>query len=275
MTVAMADASEEELLERIKRGDAKAVEALLARHEARVYRFGLRMCGNEDDARDVLQETLLAAFKNLPTFRGDSQLSTWMYQIARSFCIKQRRRREGEPVAHESVEASEVRRMPDAVPGGESITHARQVGDLLQAAISTLQADQREALVLRDVEGLSAEEAASVAGIEVRALKSRLHRARLALKQQLAAVLHESDEHAVGCLELAGELSEYAASEIDQAACEKIEAHLARCARCSKACDALKRTVSMCRALPGGDVPAPVKAAVRQALRRSTAGEST
>jgi RNA polymerase sigma-70 factor (ECF subfamily) len=263
--------SDAELIERIKAGDARATDELLRRHEARVYRFGLRMCGNEDDARDVLQETLLAAFKNLPTFRGDSQVSTWLYQIARSFCIKQRRRREGEPAELESVDATEVKQLHGDEPQGDARTHAREVGVLIQAAINTLQADYREALVLRDVEGLSAEEAAEVVGIEVGALKSRLHRARLALRQQLAAVLDERED-AVACPELAQELAAYVASEIDQAACERIERHLSKCARCTKACDSLKRTVSLCRAIPGGDVPAPVKAAVRHALRRSAVG---
>lgn len=267
----MAQASDSELVERIKQGDEKAMEELLKRHEARVYRFGLRMCGNEDAARDVLQETLLAAFRNLPTFRGDSQISTWLYQIARSFCIKQRRRREGEPATLESVESPEVKQVAGEEPESDSKTHAKEVGTLIQAAIATLQPDHREALVLRDVEGLSAEEAADVVGIEVGALKSRLHRARLALKQQLAAVLDERDD-VVGCPELAQELAAYAASEIDQAACERIEAHLSKCLRCTKACDSLKRTVSLCRAIPGGDVPAPVKAAVRNALRRSAIG---
>jgi RNA polymerase sigma-70 factor, ECF subfamily len=263
--------TDQELLARAKGGDERAMDQLLGRHEVRVYRYGLRMCGNEEDARDVLQETLVAAFRNLSAFRGDSQLSTWLYQIARSFCIKNRRRHEGEPAAHESVDAVEVRQVAAEDPASDNRTHARQVSKLIQAAIGTLQPDHREALVLRDVEGLTAEEAAEVVGIEVAALKSRLHRARSALKQQLAAVLDEKED-VLGCPELAEELSEYAGSEIDQAACARIEEHLARCSRCASACESLKRTVSMCRAIPGGEVPAPVKAAVRQALRRSALG---
>lgn len=255
-----------ELVARVKQGDGKAMDQLLARHENKIYRFGLRMCGNEDDARDVLQETLLAAFKNLGDFRGDSQLSTWLYQVARSFCIKQRRRREGEPTRLESMETHEVKAMPAETSALDAKAHARQVGQVIQAAMNTLQADHREALVLRDVEGLSAEEAADVVGIEVGALKSRLHRARMALKQNLAAVLDDHDTD-LGCPELQQELAAYAASEIDQAACARIEEHLGRCTRCTSACDSLKRTVSMCRAIPGGEVPAPVRAAVRQALR--------
>jgi RNA polymerase sigma-70 factor (ECF subfamily) len=259
------------LLERARAGDARATERLLAKHELRVYRYGLRMCGNEEDARDVLQETLLAAFRNLASFRGDAQVSTWLYQIARSFCIKQRRRREGEPARHEGVETPEVRQVASDAPQGDADTHAHEVGSLLQAAIGTLPREHREALVLRDVEGLSAEEAAEVVGIEVGALKSRLHRARMALREQLSAVLDERPG-AIACPELAQELTAYAASEIDQATCAVIEDHLSRCPRCHAACESLKRTVSMCRAIPGGEVPGPVKAAVRLALRRSAVG---
>ena len=259
-----------ELIARVKAGDEKAMDQLLARHEQKIYRFGLRMCGNEDDARDVLQETLLSAFKNLGTFRGDAQLSTWLYQVARSFCIKQRRRHEGEPARLESMEGAEVKAITTDSSALDAKAHAREVGQVIQAAMNTLQDEQREALVLRDVEGLSAEEAADVVGIEVGALKSRLHRARMQLKLSLAAVLDDENTD-LGCPELQAELSAYAASEIDQAACARIEAHLEKCPRCTAACDALKRTVSMCRAIPGGEVPASVRAAVRHALRISAA----
>ncbi len=254
-----------ELIARAQKGDSKAMNELLGKHEQRVYRFGLRMCGNEDDAREVLQETLLATFKNLATFRGDAQLSTWLYQVARSFCLKQRRRHEGEPATHESTETPEVKAIASETAASDSRAHARQVGEVIQVAMQALPAEHREALVLRDVEGLSAEEAAEVVGIEVGALKSRLHRARMSLKQNLAAVLDEGQGD-LGCPDMQRELSEYAASEIDQAACARIEAHLETCPHCSAACDSLKRTVSLCRAIPGGEVPAYVRAAVRQAL---------
>src|SRR5512138_3354295 len=80
--------NERDLLEKARTGDVRAVDELLALHERQVFRYGLRMCGNEEDARDVLQETLLAAFRNVKDFRGDAQLSTWLYQIARSFCVR-------------------------------------------------------------------------------------------------------------------------------------------------------------------------------------------
>lgn len=255
--------TDEELLQAVRRGDRQAIDELLARHERQIYRFGLRMCGNEEDAREVLQETLLAAFRNLPGFRGDAALSTWLYQIARSFCIKERRRERPEVPLDEDARAIEA---PAAGP--ESRAHAREIGAALATAIRALPSEQREALVLRDVEGLSADDAAKVVGIEVGALKSRLHRARIELRTHLAALLDEQSDLGgpAPCPELAQELSAYAASEIDQATCLKIEEHLAKCPRCSGACEALKSTISLCRRIPGDEVPAPVRAAVRRAI---------
>jgi RNA polymerase sigma-70 factor (ECF subfamily) len=262
--------SDEELLVAIRQGDRSALEELLAAHEPQIYRFGLRMCGSEEDAREVLQETLLAAFRHLGGFRGDAQLSTWLYQIARSFCIKLRR--PGRDVRPESsLDADDAREVQTEGPLPDDRAHAREIGEAISAALSTLSVHHREVLVLRDVEGLSAEEASEVLGIEVGAQKSRLHRARHELRQRLALLLDpaDGDEHtprAAPCPELAEELSAYAEAELEQATCVQIEAHLARCPRCAGACEALQRTVSLCRQLPEGEVPAPVRAAVRHAL---------
>src|ERR1700687_1169336 len=257
-----------DLLLAARAGDARSINALLSRHEQQIFRFGLRMCGNEDDAREVLQETLLAAFRGLHEFRGQAQLSTWLYQIARSFCMKSRRRTAGEPTELSSIDQREAQSIPALEAAPDARAHAREMGELLQAAILSLSESQREVLVLRDVEGLSAEEAAQVIGIEVGALKSRLHRARAELRERLVAVLGEDSEVGGGtpCSELADELSAYAAEEIDQATCARIEKHLERCPRCAGACAALQRTVSFCKQILGGEVPAPGRAAVRAAL---------
>jgi RNA polymerase sigma-70 factor (ECF subfamily) len=256
------------LLEAARKGDQKAIDALLARHERQVYRFGLRMCGQEDAAREVLQETLLAAFRNLRSFRGDASLSTWLYQIARSFCVKSRRRNVGEPEHFSPLDAPEVLTLRDETRPLDEHAHVKEIGVALQAALLALPSDYREAVVLRDVEGLSAEEAAEVAGVEVGALKSRLHRGRLELRRQLASILEQPGEVAgpSPCPELAEELTAYAAAEIDQATCAGIERHLRGCPRCAAACDSLKNTVRLCSRIPGDDVPAPIRRAVRQAL---------
>ena len=259
-----------ELITAARAGDRAAVEELLARYEPSIYRFGLRMCGDEDAAREVLQETLLAAFRYLPGFRGDAALSTWLYQIARSFCIKERR---GQHPTR-SLDDQAAAQLVDAAPAPDARVHAREIGEQLSRAIAKLAPDQREVLILRDVEGLSAEQAAEVVGVEVGALKSRLHRARMALRTELAGVF--SDERGPEpCPELAHELSAYVGAEIDQAACVQIEAHLATCPRCAGACDALKRTVSLCKRLPGNVVPAGVRAAVRDAILAALATPAT
>ena len=255
-----------ELLRKARAGDPASLDELLSRHERQVFRFGLRMCGNEDDARDVLQETLLAAFRNIEGFRGDAQLSTWLYQIARSFCLRSRRRTAGEPESVEPLESPAAAGVASEALQPDSAAHAREIGQLLQAAILSLPVAYREALILRDVEGLSAEEAAKVVGIEVGALKSRLHRARTELRERLADVL-SSGAAQPACPALAEELAAYASEEIDQAACARIEEHLRGCPNCAAACESLKRTVSLCKQIPGDQVPAPIRSAIRASLR--------
>ena len=189
--------SDDELVDAARTGDRAAIDELLARHEQQIYRFGLRMCGDEESAREVLQETMLAAFRHLPGFRGEAALSTWLYQIARSFCIKERRG------TRPTAQLDE--RAPDPAPLSDRQAHAREIGAALAKAIASLPTDQREVLVLRDVEGLSAGEAAQVIGIEVGALKSRLHRARTALRQALVGVIDARET--APCRELAHELA--------------------------------------------------------------------
>jgi RNA polymerase sigma-70 factor (ECF subfamily) len=252
--------SEAELLAAAQRGERAAMEALLARYERPIYRFGLRMCGNEEDAREVLQETLVAAFRHLTTFRGQAALSTWLFQIARSFCIKTRRHVRPSEALDEDTAAAE--------PAPDVRTHAREIGAVVAAALGALSPEQREAVVLRDVEGLSAEEAAAVVGVEVGALKSRLHRGRIELRSLLTDLLGEREEAGglATCPDLAQTLAAFAGVEIDQAACAQIEDHLAGCRQCAGVYATLQRTVSLCRAIPGDEVPAPVRAAVRRAL---------
>jgi RNA polymerase sigma-70 factor (ECF subfamily) len=260
-----------ELLVAARNGDPTAIDELLSKHERQVYRFGLRMCGSEEDAKEVLQNTLLAAFKGLHDFRGEAALSTWLYQIARSYCIKRRRRTEGEPAELEAIETAPAQAVMSAEATPEAETHAREIGEALQAAIQALPEHYREVVVLRDVEGLSTEEAAHIVGVEERALKSRLHRARQELRENLTTLLEQPEGSGPGCPELARELANYTAEDIDRATCISIENHLRSCPTCSKACDGLKRSVSMCRAIPGDEVPGPVKAAVRQALKQAAA----
>src|SRR5512141_1070304 len=129
-----------QLLEAARSGDRDALEQLLERHQHRVFRFGVKMCGEEEDARDVLQETLIAAARNIRDFRGASSVSTWLYTIARSFCIKKRRTSKFAPGHVESLEDvhGEARAVADPSRGPEEDTAGAQVKSALQQAISAL-----------------------------------------------------------------------------------------------------------------------------------------
>jgi RNA polymerase sigma-70 factor, ECF subfamily len=261
-----AESTEEQLLAGARDGNREAVVQLLERHEPQIYRFALRMCGAQETAKDVLQETLIAAFKGLHEFRGDAKLSTWLFQVARSFCTKATRKRVGEPSTHEPLDAAgEEQLKSDANKSPEAIAHAREIGEVLRAALAALPEHYREVLLLKDVHGLPVEEVAQVLGESVAATKSRLHRARLELRELLQGVLGD-DAPAAPCPALALELAGYAAGEIDRATCERMEAHMARCPHCTRACDSLKATVRLCSSVEGEQVPAPIRAAVRQAL---------
>ena len=145
------------------------------------------MCRDPEDARDVSQETLLAAARTLPGFRGDASLSTWLYAIARSFCIKARRRSVFAPeiVSLESA-GREARAAADDAPGPDRALAEREGRAALADAIASLEPGYRDVLILRDVEGLPASAVADATGLSVAAVKSRLHRARAAVKARLA-----------------------------------------------------------------------------------------
>jgi RNA polymerase sigma-70 factor, ECF subfamily len=259
-----------ELLASARARDRAALERLLEQHQRRVFRFGMKMCGAEDDAKDVLQETLLAAARNIRDFRGASAVSTWLYTIARSFCIKKHRTSKFAPEHVESLDAvsAEAHAIPDAKRGPEEELAGRQVQSALQEAISALEPMYREVLVLRDVEGLSAPEVAEILGLSVEAVKSRLHRARVTVRERVAPVLGAPvPEAEPGCPDVVELFSRHLEGEISGDVCARLEQHLASCARCRARCDSLRATLSLC-SRSGHEVPVRVEQSVRDALRR-------
>jgi RNA polymerase sigma-70 factor (ECF subfamily) len=269
---AHAAASDDALLSAARQGDAAALEALLVRYQPRLYRFGLRMCGNVEDAGDVAQESLISMARSLRDFRGDSSISSWLYTIARRFCIKKRRRSKFAPAVEESLDVGGIdaaRHLTDPAPDPERTATNHELHDALLHAIHTLESPQREVLVLRDVEGLSAPEVARVLGVTVDAVKSRLHRARAAIRQQLAPVLGPADAgpHQSMCPDVLTLFSQHLEGDLDPRACATMEAHLEGCPRCRGACDSLKRTLTICRQLPAPEVPPALAASIKSAIR--------
>lgn len=272
--------SDRDLLAAARDGDRSAVDALVVRYQPIVYRFGFKMCGNVEDARDVLQETLLAMARSLDGFRADSSLSTWLYTIARRFCMKKRRRRRSAPASEESLDALHAERLDDLVAptrNPEQALAGREMLAAVNAAIASLEPAQREVLVLRDVEGLSAAEVGEVLGLGVEAVKSRLHRARLSIRRQLAPVMEGTvtPVPAAPCRNVLAVFSRYLEGELDPQTCAEMQTHVDRCLRCRRDCDALKRALALCRSAPSPELPPSVARSVRDAIHAFLARQAT
>ncbi len=270
----MRDEPDRMLLERARAGDAQAIEALLERHQAQVYRFGLKMCRDREDAKDVLQDTLLSMARGVRDFRGASSISTWLYTIARSFCIKKRRRSKLAPGEDRSLDTemfAEGRQLTDPAQSPDEALASKHVERALEQAIGSLEPMYREVLLLRDVEGLTAPEVAEVLGVTVQAVKSRLHRARLSVRAEVAPLLGIPTDGAVAagtCPDVLTLFSQHIEDEISTDVCAEMERHLRACDRCRGACDSLKRTLALCRTTaPTVQVPTSVQASVKVALR--------
>jgi len=266
--------TDEQLVDGARSGDRASLERLLERHERRVYRFGLKMCRDPEAAKDVLQETLIAAARTVKDFRGASSPSTWLYAIARSFCIKERRRSKFAPEHEESIDSAgagrEVLEIADPARSPDDLLSGRQMERALDKAIAELDPMYREILLLRDVEGLSASEVAEAVGVSVEAVKSRLHRARVAVREKLAPLLSGEPESPIteACPEVVSLFSRHLEGEISAPVCEEMERHLAGCRRCSERCATLQKTLTSCARTPLPDVPVPVQQDVRRALRQ-------
>ncbi len=265
----MPASNEREEWQRALDGDRAAMDALLRRHERSVYLFGLRMCGDEEAAREVLQNTLLTAFEKLASFRGDAKLSTWLFTLARSHCSRLHRRTRSAPLHDVSLDVPlSAPVIPDEDQNQEAEASHAQMARLVGTAISLLPEGQREAVVLKDVQDLSLEEAAGVAELELQAFKSRLHRAREQLKVNLATLLQEQPASTgiTACPELQSALHASRNAGVDRAVCTAIEEHLKICERCRELMGPLQDAAALCRRLPGGAVPEEVQRAVRTAL---------
>jgi RNA polymerase sigma-70 factor (ECF subfamily) len=267
------------LLDAARAGNAQALEELLERHEPRLYRFARRLCRNPADAEDVLQESLLAAARGIGGFRGASSLSTWLYTIARSHCIKTYRRRRSAPmeISLEAEEAALAREHPDPAPDPEATLRARRLEAALERALARLDRPYREVLILRDVEGLTAPEVATVTGLSIAAVKSRLHRARARVREEMAPLLAPRGEPVVEaesdrpCPDVIRLFSRYLEGDISPRTCARMEKHLAACPRCRASCDTLRSALETCRAAPTPKVPPALQEKVRTAIRQVVA----
>jgi RNA polymerase sigma-70 factor (ECF subfamily) len=186
----LTEQSEDQLIERGLNGDARALDTLFARNNRTLYQTALRVLGNPEDAEEALQEGLLSAYRNLPRFERRSQFSTWLTRIVINAALMRRRSKRARPAVSLDDSTSEgelplAERFADDGPNPEQIYAGTELRERVSKKLSEISPLLRTAFWLREIEGLSAEEAAHVLGVSRNTLKARLWRAR----QELAARL--------------------------------------------------------------------------------------
>lgn len=185
-----------DLLERIHRDEPGAFEQFVHAFGDRIFGFGMRVCGDREDARDVAQDTLLQAFRSLKTLKDPGAIRSWLYRVASNACLM-KRRKSAESNRDISLEelmpgpgGSGGREPPDLRPLPDELLSRETLRATVQRAVHELPQHYRIVLVLRDMEQLSTHEAAVALDLPESTIKMRLHRARLMVRQALAPALH-------------------------------------------------------------------------------------
>jgi RNA polymerase sigma-70 factor, ECF subfamily len=185
------DTTELPLVQAAKGGDLEAFSQLVKRYDRNIFRIAQHITHNEEDAQDVVQDAFLKAYTNLDQFQGNSKFYTWLVRIAvNEALMKLRRRRTDKTVSIdedvETEEGSMPRELADWGPNPEQLYRQSELSDILKKTIQGLPPGFRTVFVLRDVEGLSTEETAEMLELSIPAVKSRLLRARLQLRERLS-----------------------------------------------------------------------------------------
>ncbi len=183
---------EELLLEKSKAGDVEAFEKLIEIYQKKIFNLAYRMIGNFDDANDLAQETFIRVFRSIASFKGQSAFSTWIYRITTNVCLDELRKRKNKKEmsldAEIQLEDGEMKRQimsDDPLP--DEVAEREEIRSIVSGAIDSLPEDQRLVITLRDIQGLSYDEIADVLDCPSGTVKSRINRARQALKNVLLA----------------------------------------------------------------------------------------
>ena len=185
--------SDDILVKKSQEGDYLSFEELVKRYEKKIYNLAYRIMGNKEDANDVLQETFLQAFKKLSGFKGKAKFSTWLYRIAVNICLMRKRKRKKMKTVSLDIpiltkKEDEIKRelRDDWSESPLATLENEEVKKTLSEAIGLLPEEYRTVFLLRGLNGLSNQEVAKVLKISLPAVKSRLHRARLFLRDKLS-----------------------------------------------------------------------------------------
>jgi RNA polymerase sigma-70 factor, ECF subfamily len=186
----MGNENELEIIEQAKHGDPHAIKRLVDTYAPVIFRFAYNVCRNQDKAENTTQETFVSLLKKLDQFDNRSKFSTWLYTIVSNHCLMAARSNKSDRYLSIDDEESSLPEamIDDGSPDPHEYTERRDTKKHLDEAISRLAPDYRVVFILRDLEGLSTEEAAEILKLSIPAVKSRLHRARAFLREELAPI---------------------------------------------------------------------------------------
>ncbi len=246
------------------------MEQLLAEQGGKLYRIGLRICGNHEDAEDLVQETFLTAYKSWDQFRGESSPSTWLYTIASRICQRQKRLRAGEPRHKASLSLPDVGNedfvleLPQTGPDPFDDQIRRESRETVEHAISTLPLDFRMPLVLKEIAGLPLAEIASILETKEATIKTRIHRGRLLLRQALTEELPRKQVETGGevvCVDLIQAKQEALDKGLDFPVDPELLGE-----RCRSLFDTLDFSQRMCRDIGSSKLPESVRSRLIEIL---------
>ncbi|MCG6877774.1 MAG: sigma-70 family RNA polymerase sigma factor [Deltaproteobacteria bacterium] len=199
MTAIRTDVTDHHLIAQFKEGSMEAMETIVDRYENQIFNFGLKMCGQLQDAEDITQDTFLNAFKYLKTFREETKLKNWLFKLAATACIRKRRKKKCEPEHELSLETSFANKdgtsgtydIPDWSDEPSNNVLLAEMKSVIDHSIKALPHKYRLVFNLRDIEGFSTKETAEILGISIESVKTRLHRARTALREKISQAYRE------------------------------------------------------------------------------------
>lgn len=273
----------EKAVELLQGGEDAAVEQALALLQNTVFSFSMRVCGHREDAEDTMQEVLLKSVPQLPKFDSPKALLVWLYKVAKSRCLMNRRKSKFAPSSELSLEQlmpdrKELEQLSaDGKINPESFAIRSEEASRLRDAVQKLPPQYRIVLVLRDMEGLTDEEVAEITGLRAGTVRVRLHRARLFVRKELMRTWRARVDKKVGppqdpslpppahCKAMFAELSDYLDEQLDDSLCEEFERHMEGCEPCQAFIATLRATIEQCRN-SARDCPPREAAKLRQKL---------
>ena len=190
--------TDEKLIDEFKAGSMEAMEKIVARYERPLFTFGMKMCGQRQDAEDIAQDTFMSAFRYLDRFRGETKLKNWLFKIAARACLKKRRKKKAEPDRLLPLDTpadgdgnGNRYDIPDWSNDPSDKMLNAELKEIIDTAIRSLPHKYRLVFTLRDIQGFSTQETADILELTAQSVKTRLHRARLFLREKISDLYRE------------------------------------------------------------------------------------